>query len=294
MLSPALYFSKFQINYFDYKQNSLKYLLENYTKMGLDKTILEYNDKDYETAIRSDIRQTYFQAIETVFEIFFALLPDSNGKTNDRIIEEITTSELPYSKIREIAQNESYLDFLDKKIVYSNNITTSLGEFLFYYGLFYMEEISKEFEESIKAIKFALHILANEFSDRKEYNSYKHGLRILPALKELIICDADTMQEEYSWSLKNSMTFYSYDKKTKETSFITKTFDSERDLRMTSICSNIIWNMIKFRDVAYNRDKKSKDYQFAIPIFGINEIKDAIKTDVKIQDIKYSLTPDNN
>lgn len=294
MLSPALYFSKFQINYFDYKQNSLKYLLENYTKMGLDKTILEYNDKDYETAIRSDIRQTYFQAIETVFEIFFALLPDSNGKTNDRIIEEITTSELPYSKIREIAQNESYLDFLDKKIVYSNNITTSLGEFIFYYGLFYMEEISKEFEESIKAIKFALHILANEFSDRKEYNSYKHGLRILPALKELTICDADTMKEEYSWSLKNSMTFYSYDKKTKETSYITKTFDSERDLRMTSICSNIIWNMIKFRDVAYNRDKKSKDYQFAIPIFGINEIKDAIKTDVKIQDIKYSLTPDNN
>ena len=100
MISRDLFFSHFQINYFDYKQCSLRYLLENYSKVGLDKSIFEYQDKDYITAIRSDIRQTYFQAIETVFEVFFALLPDQSGKISDRIIERITLSDLPYSKNR--------------------------------------------------------------------------------------------------------------------------------------------------------------------------------------------------
>ena len=157
-----------------------------------------------------------------------------------------------------------------------------------------MEDIRNDFPKSIEAIKLALRILATEFSDRKEYNSYKHGLRILPALQKLAVCDPDTMQEQFSWNLDSSMTFYSYDKKTKETTYTTKTFDSERDLRMTSICSFLLWNMIKFRDVAFNKDKKDKDYKFTIPIFGKDQIEEAIKTDVKIQDLKFSIRPENN
>lgn len=294
MISRDLFFSHFQINYFDYKQGSLRYLLENYSKVGLDKSIFEYQEKDYITAIRSDIRQTYFQAIETVFEVFFALLPDKSGKISDRIIERITLSDLPYSKIGNIAQDENSLDFLDNELVYPNNPTISVGEFVFYYGLYKMEDIKNDIPKSIEAIKLALRILANEFSDRKEYNSYKHGLRILPALQKFAVCDPDTMQEQFSWNLDSSMTFYSYDKKTKETTYTTKTFDSERDLRMTSICSFLLWNMIKFRDVAFNKDKKDKDYKFAIPIFGKDQIEEAIKTDVKIQDLKFSIRPENN
>src|SRR5690554_6336100 len=124
MINRNLFFSSFQLNYFDYKQLSLKYLLENYSIIGLDKCIIEYKESDHITAIRSDIRQTCFQAIETVFEVLFALLPDKNGHINDnRIIERITTSELPYSKIRDIAQNENALNDLDKQLVHPNSPT---------------------------------------------------------------------------------------------------------------------------------------------------------------------------
>jgi hypothetical protein len=264
-------------------------LLENFSKVELDQRIVEYKESDYLTAIRSDIRQTYFQAIETVFEVFFALLPDKDGNISDKIIEKITLSDLPYSKIMEIAQDKDSLNFLDNELIYPDKTRITLGEFIFYFGLYQLENLREKFSESVKAIKSALQILATEFSDRKEYNSYKHGLRILPAIQKLSVCDVETQKEQISWDLKGSMTFYSYDKKTKETSYTTKPFDSDRDIRMTSICSFLIWNMIKFRDVAFNKESKEKDYKFAIPIFSKDGIEKAVKTNVEIQTIKYSI-----
>lgn len=294
MISRNLFFSNFQINYFDYKQGSLRFLLDNYSKVGLDKSILEYKDKDYITAIKSDIRQTYFQAIETVFEVFFALLPDKKRKFTNRVIEKITLSELPYLKIKDIAQNQNSLDFLDSELRFPGNEVLTLGEYVFYYGLNKREDLRTDFLKSLEAIKYALWILANEFSDRKEYNSYKHGLRIFPALQKFAICETGTMKEQLSFDLDGSMTFFSFDNKTKEVTYTTKLFDSERDIRMTSICSALIWNMIKFRDVVFNKEKKDKDYQFAILIFEKEQIAEATKTDVSIQNFKYSIKPENN
>lgn len=294
MIDTNLFFSQFQVNYFDYKINSLKYLLDNHSKLGFDKEIFGYTEKSYVNAIRSDIRQTYFQAIETVFEIFFALLPDRNGKIHDKIIERITLSDLPYSDIRKISKSENSLDFLDNEIIYPDKTTLTLGEFIFYFGLHNEIKFKESIEQSLDAIKYALRILAKEFTDRREYNSYKHGLRIIPALQKLDILDAETMKKAISFELKDTMTFYSYDKKTNETSFITKKFDTERDLQMISVCSNLLWTMITLRDAAYNKAKKDKDSKIAILFFGKEEIDKAKKINVDIQDLKFSERPINN
>ena len=295
MINSNLFFGNFQRNYFDYKQNSLKFLLDNYSKIGLEEIILEYKDKDYITAIRSDIRQTFFQAIETVFEIFFALLPDKNGIIiSDKIIERITLSDLPYTNIRRIAENIDSLDILNGDIELPNGKKISIGEYVFYFGVSQNVRNKNNILESIGAIKYALNILAKEFSDRTEYNSYKHGLRILPALQKLSVCDVETMEKEISWDLDGSMTFYSYDKKTNESIYTTKTFDSDKDVRMTSLCSSLIWNMIKLRDIAYNWEKKYNDSKFEIPFYSKESIDDAIKTNVKIQYLKYSIKNENN
>lgn len=290
MINRNLFLKNFQINYFDYKQNSLNYLLQNYSKIGLEETIIEYKDEDYILAIRSDIRQTYFQAIETVFEIYFALLPDKNGTFSENIIEKITLSDLPYSKISEISQNINTLDILGNEINFSDGTKVSLGEYIFYFGLCRNEKYKQNIQESINAIKYTLNIIAKDFSDRKEYNSYKHGLRILPALRKVSVFEPETMKEQFSWDLKGSVTFFSYNKKTEETIYTTKVFDTERDLRMTSICSYLIWNMIKLREVAFNKDEKDKNYSIAIPFYNKDFIDEAKKTNVKIQDLKFSIT----
>jgi hypothetical protein len=291
MINSNLFFSQFQVNYFDYKQSSLEYLLSNFPKVGVENQILDYKEKDYINAIRCDIRQTFFQAIETVFEVFFALMPDKKGRINQRIIERITLSDLPYNKINKLIEYEDSLDFLDLEMEYSNKIPVKLGEFIFYFGLHDQEKFKNDIKESLESIKYALRILAGEFSDRREYNSYKHGLRIIPALQTLSFLNADTMEQTKNWDLNDSMTFYSYDKKTQETSYITKVFDSDRDIRLTTICSNLLWLMIKLRDASFNKSDKEKDREVAILFFSKDKIIEAAKTDVKIQNISISQSP---
>jgi hypothetical protein len=292
MVDKNIFFQQFQINYFDYKQKSLEYLLENHSKLGFENQIIGYSEKDYATAIRSDIRQTYFQAIETVFELFFALLPDENGEISDKIIEKLTLSDLPYSKISKIKETENSLDYLDKiNVYYPDKSKSTLWEFIFYFGYWGKTEWKKEMSQSISAIKYTLRQLANEFSDRAEYNSYKHGLRIIPALKTFKVLNAQTNEELTSWDLENSMTFFSFDKKTKESIFTTKNFDSERDIRMTSICSNLIWCMIKSKAVAFNKSKIDENKKIEVLFFGKKEVDEAMETKVKIQNLKYSTKP---
>lgn len=287
MVDAKLFFSQYQVNYFDYKQCSLKYLLDNYSKVALKDEILDYNEEDYINTIRCDIRQTYFQAIEAMFELFFALIPDRDLKIHQKMLEILTISELPYQKIKDIAENKDLLDFLeDIGLLMSNNEVVKLGEFIFYYGFYNQKQYHESIKTSISAIKYALWILAKEFSDRSEYNSYKHGLRIIPAFRNIYICNSNTNKKVIDIDLKNSMTFYSFDKKNKETSYITKNFDTERDLRMTSLCTGFLWLMVKLRDVSYNKEEGSK---VALLFFNKKNINDAIKTNVKDQDIKYSV-----
>lgn len=127
MINSKTFYKQFQINYFDYKTSYLNNLLDNYKALGLDKKILEYSDDDFIRAIKIDLRQTVFQAIETVFEIFFGLVPNINGKPTDRLIQKITLSPLPYSKIEKISSEENFLDFLNNLMTYPNSSNSTLG-----------------------------------------------------------------------------------------------------------------------------------------------------------------------
>jgi hypothetical protein len=98
MIDPKIFYSTFLVNYFDYKTTYLKFALKNYKQFHLENIILQYSDKDLHLTIKSDIRQTLFQAIETVFEILFALAPDSDGFTADKDI------------LRTLSKGESHLD----------------------------------------------------------------------------------------------------------------------------------------------------------------------------------------
>jgi len=114
---PKLFYRNFQVNYYDYIQLSLKQLLDNSNENKLKNNIIEYNTKDYERAIKSSIRQTYFHAIETVFELVFALCPDKKNSINEvEIMRTITKSDLPYKRIQDIAKDKQNLDFLDLQL----------------------------------------------------------------------------------------------------------------------------------------------------------------------------------
>lgn len=291
MIDPKIFYSTFQVNYFDYKQAYQKYALNNIKEFGLENQILDYSEKDFRQAIKSDIRQTLFQAIETVFDVVFALTKTSNGKYLD--VDILRTLSIPtyhYDRITKIAEDKSELNFLDTEVKLNDNISVTLGEYIFFFGLAEHSEIRSIMNENLDAIKIALHILATEFSDRKEYNSYKHGIRLIPALTDFILQKPTTKENIAKWDLRDSLTFYSEDEKTGDMEFITKVFDTDRDLMLTRLCSDLLWNIIKLRDLTFNKKSSDEFVTLNIMLFNKDLVTKANKVNISIQNLRFSWT----
>src|SRR5690606_8817587 len=192
-----------------------------------------------------------------------------------------------YKKIEKIASGEMKLDFLDDKVTF-NGYEISVGHYLFYFGTFDESKFNSEFvssvNESIDAVKFGIRLIAKDFIDREEYNSYKHGLRLIPSVSELILADPKTMEVKVKWDLSNSMSFYSKTNNKDEVKIATKLFDTERDIKMTNFCSNMVSNIIFYRNIAmYPNDAAKKWDKIPILFFGKKEIEDCNNINVKIQ-----------
>lgn len=299
MFDPKIFYRTYLHDYHKFKSIMLKSVLENPAKFEIDffgETLEKEDSEAFIKSLKSDIRQTYIHSIETFFEIFFALDPSKNLKFDDlNILFNLTNSNWNenYKKIEKIASGEMSLDFLTDPINFKGN-KISVGQYLFYYGLINIKSIPnflEKIEESVKALQHGIKIIAKDFMDRDEYNSYKHGLRIIPALSELMLADPKTREVRLKWDLNDSMSFFCKTKRKNDVKIKTKVFDTERNFQLTRFCSNMISNMISMRKVSfYNDDFVKKGEKIAIGFFGEKEIDDCSKINVEIQDIVFTLS----
>lgn len=245
--------------------------------------------------IQADLRQNYFHSIETFFEFFFAFLP-KNGKIPDNrnIIRHLVKSNWNqnYKRIKHIAEGKMKLNILDQKIDFLE-YNVSVGHYLFYIGTFSKEKFDDKYQDSIKksieAIKKVIKTLAIDFSNRDEYNAYKHTMRAFPAFSSVHLLDADSLDEKIKFDLSNSVSYQTYNDKENETTVKTKLFDPERDFKMAKICSQLIFNMIKLRSIVFGSQKEErKKEKVPIIIFNQEGIDYSIKHNVEIQDLSFS------
>ena len=291
MIDIKIFYHAFQINYFDYKLAYLTYAEGHYKELNQENNILNYSEKDFVLAIKSDIRQTLFQAIETLFEVIFALLPDENGKISDiEIMRTLSKGDFPYKKIQDIVENKKNLEFLDKQVKLSSKKIVSLGEYVFYHNITATGDYVDRIKVSLEAIKSGLYALAKEFSDRKEYNCYKHGLRLVPAMNFLKIARADNMKQIANFDLSNSLTYYTEDEKQGKIEFVTKVFDTERDKRLIQLCSGLLWNIIKIRDVAINKLPNNQSGSCQICFFDNDMILKSNKVTIPMNNFRLTVT----
>jgi hypothetical protein len=299
IFEPRIFYKTYLDDFHKFKATLYKKVLEDLPKYEMEMfgQELEKEKRDaFRRTIKSDLRQTYFHSIESFFEIFFALNPNDKPNFDDlNILFNLTNSkwQVNYDKIIKIASGDMSLDFLDDELTYDGHVTT-VGHYLFYYGLFDKANLPNDFFEkakrSVDAIKYGIKIIAKDFVDREEYNSYKHGLRIIPAASELMIVDAETMEIKSSWNLEDSMSFYSKTKDPNELKIKTKLFDTDRDYFMTYFCSNLISNLILTRQFSmYEEQKIKENKQMIVAFFGKKEIEDCNKMNVEIQDLVYSV-----
>jgi hypothetical protein len=152
----------------------------------------------------------------------------------------------------------------------------------------FTDDFFSHVNQSIIAIKSAIKTLAMDFSQREEYNAYKHGIRIFPSYKSIHFVDAATMEQHIEFDLSNSVSYYTFNDKLNVAKITTKLFDSERDFLMTRLGSNLIFTLINYRDIMINTEGRKKDDKIAIRFFDINSVEDCKQHHVDVQDIVFS------
>jgi hypothetical protein len=297
MVNDKQFYSQYLKEYHSIKAIYLKILLDNHDKLNVElekHQAIQNLTKNSKFVLQADMRQNYFHCIETFFELFFAFLP-KNGTIPDHhnIIKLLVKSDWKtnYKLIQDIADGNFSLDIFDQQIEFLG-YTTTVAKYLFYPGMFdpskFTDEFFKNVDHSIIAIKSAIKTLALDFSQRDEYNAYKHGIRIFPSYKSIQVVSVDDMKEKIKWDLSNSVSFYTFNDKLKESKITTKLFDSERDFLMTRLCSNLIFTLINYRDVVVNPEQRQKDEQIKINFFDLDSVEDCKQHHVDVQDIVFS------
>ncbi|RAI72903.1 hypothetical protein HMF3257_39040 [Spirosoma telluris] len=78
IFDPQIFYKSFLKNFHRHKVIYLKELLDNLSKYEdkfLTNKPLHEDSNELQLTLKSDLRQTYFHAIETFFELFFAFKP---------------------------------------------------------------------------------------------------------------------------------------------------------------------------------------------------------------------------
>jgi len=256
------FFTGYLIDHFLYKQFTLFNALEKLPniKFQILDGIDDIDETEYLTTLRLEIRATYFQAIETLFELIFSLEPRGNIIDNRQIWYYLSTADWHknYKSINSIASGDTTL--LYRKIKINKMLTLTFVQYLFYFGLTDPSMIESALNSCEHIMKFLI-AFAQEFSDRDEYNAFKHALRILPTMKKLEIIQKSSEKPITTFDLTNSMTYLI--KEDQSISFRTKPLDTIRDMRMSLICSQLISNIIRSRRVHFSQNKKSHLYMFS-------------------------------
>ena len=240
--------------------------------------------KEVITCLKLEIRGVFFQAIETLFELIFALetmqdeniwqvLVDSNGDKN-------------YKRIKDLSEGSgSNITFLDKQLRLPSIDKEIPFELTFLQYVFYfvhVPDISEDdFHKTLDFIRDFLVIAAKEFSDRGDYNAYKHGLRLFPTIVGIEVSNLLT-----SVNLDFGDT-YTTKKKNEPYNYYIKTFDIDRDLRMIVICSELITNIINARERYYFPNTNNVRF-FS---YGGYNIQEMTSPNLKATNIKFSITP---
>ncbi len=251
------FYKYYPIDHWIYKANMLKNIIENFDsiKNVILKDLGDVIEEDCIKMLKAEIHFTLFQMIETLFELIFTLEKRDDKKLWLYLSLSYRISRATYKRIEKISKGE--IEFLDKQIKLPSEKEIPLIHYIFYLGL---EELPiKEIKENFEKIKQILVIFAETFTDRNEYNAYKHSLKFFQTsmgvefggLKE------NKMIPIHRFSSDNTFAFLYNDKGLIKKIF--KSFDYEIDFEKIIICHWLISNIINARKrYFFNRGGKVK------------------------------------
>lgn len=155
-----------------------------------------------------------------------------------------------YKRIEKISNRSERL--LYKQIGTDNQLSFLQYVFQFIYD---SELDQASMEKQIDNIRDSLIVFAKDFSDRNDYNAYKHSLRLYHSPLKMGVAKEGTANFNIIGQTENAISFLEKDKD--GTIFETsKGFDPDRDYNMSMLIDVLIKNIINTRRNFYLKEKK--------------------------------------
>lgn len=279
------FFKLYQVDYWLYKQSMLKGYLDSYDELKEDfqRLVKKVDDVDYINMLKLEIHFTYFQMIEALFELIFAV-ETAYEKKDDQSL----WFYLSFSDWRKNLRRIENISNRNESILYKQVGKDNQRSFLQYIFQFIYDPVLDPAlnEKQIDNMRSSLIIFAKDFSDRNEYNAYKHSLRLYHSPMKMAIAREGTTNFEILGQTDNAISFLEKDKDgiIYETS---KGFDPERDYNMSLLIDILIKNIINTRR-SYYLNEDMPYYSFVeLDLSSINISKGSfIKTSFPILKLK--------
>jgi hypothetical protein len=273
------FYKTYNPDYWLYKISLLKNCHDNFdhAKEVLTKDLPDVVDEDYKRTLRTELHFLYFQIVETLFEIIFAVSKHDNRHlwlaltfSNDRQCGFYSDT---YEQIKQLSDTSYLFTSKIKTAIAGKDIEIMLLRWIFYF-VYPSKMDDDEWKNNLDKIKRLLLLFAKDFSDRGEYNAYKHSLRFYNSSFSMSIGLTGSKNMYTLGASDNSITYLEEQKKKEQDgqykstghSHIlqtTKPFDFERDYTCCRVIYEMIKNIINTRKHSLLPELNGKEFQFS-------------------------------
>lgn len=265
------FYKTYDPDYWLYKISLLENCHDNFDdiKDTLKDDLSDVVDDDYKRALRTEMHFLYFQMVETLFEIIFAVSKHDNR--NLWLALTFSNWKDNYGEIVKLSETSYLFTSKIKTTISGNEVEIPLLRWIFYF-VYPSKMTEDEWKNNLDKIKRLLLLFAKDFSDRGEYNAYKHSLRFYNSSFQMSIGLTGSKNMHTLGASNDSITYIEEQKKKgqdgqfKPTGHIlrtTKPFDFDRDTDCCVVIYEMIKNIINTRKHSLLPELNGKEFHFS-------------------------------
>lgn len=226
-------------------------------------------DDDYKRTLRTEMHFLYFQMIETLFEIIFAVSKHDNR--NLWLALTFSNWQNNYNDIAKLSDTSYIFTSKIKTVVAGKDVEIPLLRWIFYF-VYQSKMNDSGWKTNLDKIKRLLLMFAKDFFDRGEYNAYKHSLRFYNSSFSMSIGPTGSQNVHTLGASNDSITYLEKQgKKEKDGQYkltgrilrTTKPFDFERDYNCCIAIYEMIKNIVNTRKHSLLPELNGKEFQFS-------------------------------
>lgn len=264
------FFKNYPLDYWLYKILFLKNAHDSFEtlKSGLTKNMEGVVDDDCKRVLRTEMHFLYFQLVEALFEMIFAICAHDPRYLWATL--SFSDWRQTYDKIKLVSEGRL------KEPDFKNNIQIGAGDkkmeistlrWIFYFG-YPISLTDEQWGKNLNNIERMLRVFAEDFSDRGDYNAYKHSLRFYHSSFSFALGRTGASEARVMGSSPDCINFLEEeveaDAAGQKQIFINTTmkpFDFDRDYRCSIAISNLIQNIINTRKYSLLKEFVGKPFE---------------------------------